>query len=147
MDAFVLVEETLLDPRLERTEIDAVRRGFQLREVQTVRPRQVAVAVRAKSKEQAQKPGRRPAHAERPQPAERPVEPWVAERAAAEALGELEQDLPVGALVGRLLDDRRRPAGDVPNAERREQQIDVVIREIPTRRHTVVGGARRQDYD
>src|SRR5207247_9999141 len=70
----------------------------------TVRPRQEAVPVRPEPQDQVQEPRRSPAHAEGAQPAERPVEPGLAERAAAQPLGQLKHDLPVGELAFLPLD-------------------------------------------
>src|SRR5262249_11481665 len=125
VDALVAMKEPLLDARLQRTQVDAVRRRLELPEVEPVRPRQEPVAVRPDAQQQIQEPGRGPAEAKRTQPAKDAIRPWLAERAAAEALRQLEEDLPVGEVVLATLDHGGRPAGDVAHAERAEEQVDV----------------------
>ena len=143
MDVLVPVKQALLYPGSERTQIDAVGRSLQLLETETVRPREEAIPVGAEPQDQIQEPRRRPAHAEGTEPAERPVDPRLAERATAQALRQLEHDLPVGELAFISLDDRGRPARDVPHGNRVEQQIDVVLGQIPAGRQDHVGVARR----
>src|SRR5207244_5697135 len=112
----VPVVQAPVHARLERTQIDAVRRGLELSETETVRPREKAVPVRPEPQDQVQEPRRSPAHTERAQPAERPVDPGLAQRAAPPSLGQLEHDLPVGERTVISSHYGRPPAREVARA-------------------------------
>ena len=84
--AAVAVEDPARQPRLERAEVDAVRRRRQLLAVETGRPRQKAIAVGAGAERQLHGRVRVPAVAESRRERVAAVEPDVAGRAAAEPL-------------------------------------------------------------
>jgi hypothetical protein len=111
------VVQAPLDARLERAEVRsraARPRAFQ---VEAVRPREEAVAIRPRRRRRFRNPvGVQRTPSGRSQ-RKRAVHPGFTERATAEPLGELEQDLPVGELATLALDHRRRPARDVAHRE------------------------------
>ncbi len=142
VDAPVAMEDPALDAFLESAEVDAVRRPPQLLHRKSLRPRHETVAVRAEPQQQVRGRGRVPAPAGAAPGAVERIERFHAERTAAEAQRELVQDLPVGAFVARARHDRRGPARDVAQRERRGDRVDVVLGQRPARRENHVGMAR-----